>query len=183
MGGRLTSLAHAGWSRVVARTPEASTERRAARCACGMAMEGRWGQAYNEEAFRYFLAIERKRAERAGHPVLLLLVDLKEEPGAVRTRIDTRLAGKLFSCLRLYLRDTDIIGWYREGLVAGAVLTESRARPRTNVSRVVRQRVGEGLGLRLSADVVRRLRVRVYENPQPAEIPSDVGGIECSSSV
>src|SRR2546422_1060554 len=43
---------------------------------------GRLGQAYNEQAFRYFLAIERKRSERSGHPFLLLLVDLKEQEGA-----------------------------------------------------------------------------------------------------
>src|SRR2546427_798692 len=40
----------------------------------GVALEGRLGQAYNEEAFRYFLEIERKRAARARRPVRLLLL-------------------------------------------------------------------------------------------------------------
>ena len=48
------------------------------RCSCGVAFEGRLGQAYNEEAFRYFLAIERKRAERSHRTFLLLLVDVKK---------------------------------------------------------------------------------------------------------
>ena len=170
MSSRPATVEHRVENSVVARTPAVIAEG----CSCQVALEGRWGQAYNEEAFRYFLAIERKRAERAGHPLLLLLASLKEHSGA-SGRIDTRLARLLFSSLWLSLRDTDIIGWYREGLVAGAVLTESRPRPRTNVSRVVRQRVSDMLGQRLPADVVRRIRVRVYENPQLEEIHS--GGI------
>ncbi len=35
------------------------------------------GGTYSEEAFRYLLAIERKRAERCGRPFLLLLVDYR----------------------------------------------------------------------------------------------------------
>src|SRR5262249_42565228 len=96
---------------------------------------------------------------------LLLLVDLKDQPGA-SPRIDAPLARPLLSGLWRCLRDTDIIGWYREGLVAGAVLTESRHRPLANVSRVVCPRVSPVLGGRLPADVAPRLRVRVYESAQ-----------------
>ena len=51
------------------------------RCSCAVALDGRVGQIYNEEGFRYFLEIERKRAELSNRPLLLLLVDLKTEPG------------------------------------------------------------------------------------------------------
>src|SRR5262245_25039076 len=40
-----------------------------------------FGPVYNEEAFRYFLQIERKRASRSNNRFLLLLVDLEREPG------------------------------------------------------------------------------------------------------
>src|SRR5918993_1483831 len=40
--------------------------------ACGAA-----GQAYNQIAFRHFLSIERRRAERSGRPLLLILVALR----------------------------------------------------------------------------------------------------------
>src|SRR4029077_9558004 len=95
----------------------------------GVALEGRLGQAYNEEAFRYFLEIERKRAARARRPVLLLLLDLKEQPAA---HMDPILAGKLFSGLWICLRETDVIGWYREDRVAGAVLTQLEEGPQSN---------------------------------------------------
>ena len=127
----------------------------------GVALEGRLGQAYNEEAFRYFLEIERKRAARARRPVLLLLMDLKEQP-AIGARIDPMLAAKLFSGLWLCLRETDVIGWYREDRVAGAVLNQLEEGPLSDVSSLIRQRVTGALCKDLSSDVARRLRVRVY---------------------
>src|SRR2546427_11929887 len=93
------------------------------RCLSGVALEGRLGHAYNEEAFRYFLAIERKRSERSNRPFLLLLVDLKKQQG-MTARIDADVAARLFSGLWLCLRETDCVGWFREGRVAGALLTQ-----------------------------------------------------------
>src|SRR2546422_6920192 len=79
-------------------------------CFSGVALEDRLGQAYNEQAFRYFLAIERERSERSGHPFLLLLVDLKEQEGASAC-FDSMVANNLFSNLRLCFRETDFVGW------------------------------------------------------------------------
>jgi hypothetical protein len=138
-------------------------------CRCSVALEGRRGQAYNEEAFRYFLAIERKRSERSGRPVILLLVDVNDRPEA-RMPIDSMLARRLFSGLWRCLRDSDFVGWYREGRVAGAVLTESRNRPRTEVARLVSQRVRETLCAHVPSDVARRLRVRVHQDREAENI-------------
>ena len=118
------------------------------RCLPGVALEGRLGQAYNEEAFRYFLASERKRSERSGCSFLLLLVDLKEQEG-LSARIDSVVASNLFSNLWLCLRETDLVGWYREERVAGAVLTEIGDGRQTEVSPLIGQRVTEGLYERL----------------------------------
>jgi hypothetical protein len=128
----------------------------------GVSLEGRLGQAYNEDAFRYFLQIERKRAARANRPVLLLLLDLRDQP-ANSPRIDSMLAAKLFSGLWRCLRETDVVGWYREERVAGAVLTQVDDGPRSEVARVARERVSTALSQELSADIARRLRVRVYQ--------------------
>ena len=128
----------------------------------GVALEGRLGKAYNEEAFRYFLEIERKRAARAQRPVVLLLMDLRDslQTGA---RIDPVLTGKLFSGLWQCLRETDVVGWYREDRVAGAVLTQLDDALPQDASSLIRQRLGGALRDGLSPDVARRLRVRVYQ--------------------
>jgi hypothetical protein len=132
---------------------------RSERCSCGVALNGRRGQAYNEEAFRYFWALERERCRRSGRPFLLVLVDL-EDPQE-NGRIDPPVASKLFSALRLCLRETDFMGWYREGRVAAAVLTELGDGP-TDVCRLVGQRIRAVLRDGLPSDVARRLHVRVH---------------------
>ena len=144
------------------------------RCSCGIALEGRLGQAYNEQAFRSFLAIERKRSERSGCPFLLLLVALKEQSG-VTVRIDPMVAPKLFSALWLCLRETDCIGWYREERVAGAVLTELGDRHPTEVCRLIGQRVSGVLSEGLPANVAHRLQVRVYQHPESGRTDSGLG--------
>lgn len=151
--------------------PLCETPTESGRCSCGIALKGRLGQAYNEEAFQYFLAIERKRSERLGRPLLLLLVDLTERSG-VSGRIDPRIARKLFSGLCLCLRETDVIGWYREARVAGAVLAEPRDETRMEVSRLVVQRVRQVLSERLPVNVVRRLQMHVCHYPEPEGIDS-----------
>src|SRR2546422_888905 len=135
------------------------------RCLSGVPLEGRLGQAYNEEAFRYLLAIERKRSERSACPFLLLLVDLKEQDGT-SARVDSMVASSLFSNLWLCLRETDFVGWYHKERVAGAVLTELRNGRQTEVSRLIGQRVSKMICERFPSGVARRLRVRIYQHPE-----------------
>jgi hypothetical protein len=132
------------------------------RCAYGVAIESRLGRAYNEEAFRYFLEIERKRTPRLGRPCLLLLAGLKNQ-AKPNMRIEPAIAARLFSGLWQCLRETDVIGWYREDRVAGALLTQLADGPLTDVSRLIRQRVSEALCHGLRPGVARRLNVHVYE--------------------
>jgi hypothetical protein len=163
-------------ARLAPRCEIAVADRRAEsdRCLSGVALEGQVGQAYNEQAFRYLLAIERKRSERSGYPFLLLLIDLKKQEGA-STRLDAMVANNLFSNLWLCLRETDFVGWYREEGVAGAVLIELRNRRPTEVSRLIGKRVRTRLYERLPSDVARRLRVRIYQHPKAAKIDSGDG--------
>ena len=129
---------------------------------CAVALEGRLGQAYNEEAFRYFLAIERRRSDRSGRPLLVALVDLKEPP-STSARIDPAVGPKLFSGLWLCLRETDFVGWYREERVAGAVLTQPADGIQTEICRPIARRISGALRNVLPSDVARHLRVRVYQ--------------------
>jgi hypothetical protein len=135
-----------------------------ARCTCRVALEGRWGQAYNEEAFHYFLALERSRAERSRRPVLLLLVDLPGQAGG-SAPMARRVVRGLFAGLCGSLRETDVVGWYREELVAGAVLSEGRDRWRADVAGVVGERVMKALAASVPAEAASRLRVRVHRDP------------------
>jgi hypothetical protein len=126
----------------------------------GFALQHGSGQAYNEEAFQYFLEIERKRSENSNRPFLLMLVDFNKHP-----RIHGATADTLFSVLSLCLRETDFIGWYREGRVAGAVLTQHGEADWEHLSEVVRGRIEEALRRHLPSELARHVQARVYQIP------------------
>ena len=126
------------------------------------------GPVYNEEAFRYFLQLERKRCNRSQRRFLLLLVDLKQETG-LGVRFDSAMDERLFSALCPCLRETDFIGWYRQRQVASAVLTQLEDKPGTHVSRLVVERVREALGQSLPSNLADRIQVRAYQVPSKSD--------------
>jgi hypothetical protein len=120
---------------------------------------GRIGKAYNEVAFRHFLGVERRRAERSARSLLLVLVTVRQslEPTA---KLTDAMAGALFAGLGTFVREVDFVGWYRESHVVGAVLPQ-RGKASVEVQYRMTERMLHALKRRLSADQSRNLRVRV----------------------
>ena len=126
-------------------------------------------QVCSEEVFRSVLETEHKRAERSGRPVLLLLVDVRDR-GRRAVRIDEPdTARQLFAGMARCLRETDVIGWYRQGRVAGAVLTELGCAAGWDAVRVVGPAVSARLTDSLPRPLAGRLRVRVYRYPETGD--------------
>jgi len=128
-------------------------------------------QAYDEGTFRYFLALEQRRAKRSGRPFWLILVSF-DDPADAETPIDTTMAAAVFARLWRCFRETDFIGWYREGRVAGAVLTELRKDAGAGVARLAARRIRSVLCEGLPEDVARCLHVQVYSQPRFETIES-----------
>jgi hypothetical protein len=101
------------------------------------------GPAYNEVAFRHFFAIERRRAERACRALLLILVNLRMSPGP-RPPLGPRLSAQIFSILGGCVREVDLVGWHREGTVAGAVIGLGNNAP-PDARRLLTERIGKAL--------------------------------------
>lgn len=132
---------------------------------CQLAPEGRAVQAYNQEAFHYFLALERTRAGRSNRRLLLVLASVLPRAPFNGWRMDPRVAQKLFAGLWLSTRDADFIGWYRDGRSAGAVLTQRAKEEKDesgNVSRQIRTRVEAALHAELPRSVRQTLRIHVF---------------------
>jgi hypothetical protein len=127
-------------------------------------LEGRPAQVYNQAAFRFFLASEQKRSDRSGRPFALVLVERKKESG-LGARIDVEAATRLFSGLSLGLRETDFVGWYEEGVVAGAVLTHLGETSKTDVAHQVHRRIANGVFAGLFPEFADYFTLRVYELP------------------
>jgi len=128
-------------------------------CSCALAGHE---SAYNEEAFQYLLSVERKRFEHSSRPFVLMLVEL-EEGADQPARIEPALGARVFAGLTRTLRDTDVIGWYHEGRIAGAVLTHLGEASVAEVSRRMAERVTRTLHDHLPEDIAHRLKVRLYQ--------------------
>lgn len=119
------------------------------------------GRVYNEAAFRYFLALELRRANRSARRLLLALVSLRKR-NAQRANLPPQIAATVFSVLQDCVREVDFVGWHRDRVVAAALLTISDAsivKARHTVCARIVNVIDKKLGSQNSA----RLRVRVVE--------------------
>jgi len=80
---------------------------------------------YSERVYHDLIHRESKRSERSGHLCRILLVYCTDRQGLV-VPLGTELGDKTFLVLSSNSRDTDYIGWYRQGRIVGVLLTTIR---------------------------------------------------------
>jgi len=119
--------------------------------------------AYNQETFRYLLESESKRSERSGHFCRILLVYWTDVQGR-DVQMNSYAAKTVMAVLSRSLRDTDYIGWYREGRIAGAVLTVLVQESITQVSTHLQPRLVKIIRAKLGAKVTSLLQIRVCQH-------------------
>ena len=117
-------------------------------CSCGMAHAA---GVYNEEAFHYLLSVEYKRFARSQRPFVLALIE------------ETAVAPEVFAALAHALRETDVIGWYRDGRVVGALLTHLGDPPVAEVSRLMSGKITRALQKELPGASANRLTAKLYQ--------------------
>jgi hypothetical protein len=89
----------------------------------------------------------------------LILVAVQHSFGT-SVKLTDSIASALFRELAASVREVDFVGWYREGYVAAAVLTQG-VRASGKVPTLIADRVFIALTNRLSTDLSPNLRVRV----------------------
>lgn len=105
----------------------------------------------HEEAFRYLLQAEAKRSHRSGQGYHILLV-YRADPHGSMTPMHSYVSGIVLDALAASLRETDYIGWYREGHIIGGVLTVVEQDSIADVLRRVHQRFKEVLVAKLGTE-------------------------------
>jgi lipopolysaccharide/colanic/teichoic acid biosynthesis glycosyltransferase len=103
-------------------------------------------EVLSEEGFRRRIAIERKRTERSREPFLLMLLESAEQPTPAK---QARLLERMMVAVAPTTRETDSIGWYRDGAVIGVLFTgladEEKLTSRTIILNRVTTRLREDL--------------------------------------
>ncbi|HMD35973.1 MAG TPA: hypothetical protein VKH42_13440 [Vicinamibacterales bacterium] len=141
------------------RPAEAERSNASGACTCRLALPI---GAYNEEAFRYLLTVEHKRFERSHRPFVLALIEhalASPEP----PQLDAAVSSKVFATLTRSLRETDVVGWYREGCVVGALLTHLGDGPLADVSRIMSTKIAQALRDGLTERASEQLTVKLYQ--------------------
>jgi len=128
----------------------------------GFAIRGFPRMLYNEQAFQYLLDIERRRAESTRRPFLLMLLECDDAESGPVSGSAVR-PERLFPVVCRSLRETDFVGWYRQGAVVGATLTQDGRRGTEHATEIVRERIVKAFGTELPPELVSQLRLRLYE--------------------
>ena len=126
--------------------------------------------AYDQESFRYLLESESKRSERSGRFCQILLMYWTDVQGRI-VLMDSHVVKTVLASLSRSLRETDYIGWYRDGRIVGAVLTVLAEESMAQVASHLQKRLAEILQSELSIEENLRLRIRVC-------LPNELEGVE-----
>jgi lipopolysaccharide/colanic/teichoic acid biosynthesis glycosyltransferase len=77
-------------------------------------------EVLDEEAFQRMVAVERKRTERSRKPFLLMLLDADNHQGSEK---NGKALNNILAALLPSTRETDVIGWYKNGAAVGVIFT------------------------------------------------------------
>jgi len=118
---------------------------------------------FREEEFHAMLTLERRRAERSRRPFVLMLVDSHA--------VDKNLAGanfieRLTSVVSSATRETDIIGWYDDGVILAVIFTEINSEDKTPVTEVLYSKLTTALRDGFDHRLVSNLIVTAHLFPQ-----------------
>jgi exopolysaccharide biosynthesis polyprenyl glycosylphosphotransferase len=124
------------------------------------------GRILGEEMFRAMLLQERRRAERSRKVFVLMLLDAAS---FVADGTVDKIMPQVQCTIMDSSRETDIVGWYKDGIVLGVIFTEVSLETREPITEVLRAKVTNALHQELKRSVTSRLVVTVHlfpENPE-----------------
>ncbi len=93
---------------------------------------------FKEEKFHAMLTHERRRAERSRKPFVLILLDSQAVPKKER---GAAFLERLPAVVSEATRETDIIGWYKQGLILGMIFTELNLEGKSPITDVLHYKV------------------------------------------
>jgi lipopolysaccharide/colanic/teichoic acid biosynthesis glycosyltransferase len=116
-----------------------------------------------EETFHNLLTLERHRAERSRKPFVLMVL----EPGpSAEASVADRLLSQVTCVLLKSTRETDLVGWYKNGVSLGVIFTEISLEFATPITEILRSKVVNALQKDLGELVTSKLAVTIHLFPE-----------------
>ena len=116
-----------------------------------------------EETFQNMLTLERRRAERSRKPFVLMLLDASLSSDAGTADL---LMSRVTSVLLKSTRETDLVGWYKKGVILGILFTEVSVEVTTPITEILHSKVVSALHHELSGEIASTLAVTVHLFPE-----------------
>jgi lipopolysaccharide/colanic/teichoic acid biosynthesis glycosyltransferase len=116
----------------------------------------------NEDAFQRMIAVERKRTERSKKPFLLMLLDADNHQGSGR---NGKALDGIVPALLLSIRDTDVIGWYKDRATVGVIFTGLVADDKNSILNVILARVSTTLREKLTSEQFNQVSISFHFFP------------------
>jgi len=120
----------------------------------------------SEQSFYRAIVLERKRTERSGRSLMLMLLDVGNCTSAQKR--SKLLSGILLPLVRA-TRETDAIGWYKKDLSIGALFSDIGAEEKSSVLAVMLSRINDVLRTHLNVEQFSQLTLSFYVFPQDWE--------------
>jgi lipopolysaccharide/colanic/teichoic acid biosynthesis glycosyltransferase len=117
-----------------------------------------------EDAFHRMLTLERRRAERSRKPFVLMLLDaqgLHEKNGNGAGFVE-----RFTSAVYHATRETDLIGWYKEGGILAVIFTEVSLEGKHPITEVLQSKVVKSLRDHLGHKLASNLAVTTHLFPE-----------------
>jgi len=117
--------------------------------------------AIPEDVFHSLLTLERKRAERSRKQFVLMLMDAHLENGSA--------AGILKEAVEIVIaskRETDLIGWYRQGAILGVIFTEVNTGTDRPITEILRNKFETTLAERMGKSRAAKIAVSFHVFPE-----------------
>ena len=115
----------------------------------------------DEGTLKRMIAVERKRTERSGQPFLLMLL----ECGNQSLGKNDKALENILSVLPLSIRDTDIIGWYKDRITVGVVFTGLARKDKSSILSVILSKVSAALRAQLQPDQFNQVSIAFHFFP------------------
>lgn len=114
-----------------------------------------------ESVFHSMLTLERRRAERSRKPFVLMLLDANLENGTAESillqAVDILVATK---------RETDLVGWYKNGSIVGVIFTEVNLEGEVPIGDTLRIKVETAFIKHLGRERAARVAISMHVFPE-----------------
>ena len=117
----------------------------------------------DEASFRQIIALERKRTERSGKPVLLMLLNAGN---CLPNDKNGRVLSSILHALALSSRENDATGWYKSQSIVGVMFTEISMDDHGAILSTMMNRVSQTLRNNLSLEKFSQISISLHVFPE-----------------